>query len=277
LSLAAAAPRPPQGIVLWRGPSAIDGQPIVVIATGLRRKAQNPKTGAMIQTWILREDVSPVAAIYSGADVSVCGNCPLRGNCGRGRACYVNVYRAPQAIWKAHQRDAYVNYSPREHNRFFRSDPRKAYVAIRLGAYGDPAAAPYALWSRLCRLAKRWTGYTHQWSVAVHKGGKTYRPFDAFKRLCMASVESAGMAKLAQERGWRTFRSRTAAEPLLERESSCPAAKESGAKTQCMLCRACTGTMFGTQEGFRNMSILAHGGPAVTANYNRLNGNGGVS
>src|SRR4030067_1709079 len=141
--LPAAAPRPPQGIILWRGPSAIGDQPIVVIATGLRRKPRNTKTGAMIQTWILRDDVSPVAAIQSGADVSVCGNCPLRGDGrGRGRACYVNVYRAPQAIWKAYKRGVYVDYSPREHNRFFRSDPRKAYVAIRLGAYGEPPAAP---------------------------------------------------------------------------------------------------------------------------------------
>jgi hypothetical protein len=57
----------------------IDGEPIVVIATGFKRSSANPKTGDMLQTWILRRDVAPFAAIHNGADASICGDCPLRG------------------------------------------------------------------------------------------------------------------------------------------------------------------------------------------------------
>ena len=250
----------PQGIVLWRGPSAIDGAPIVVVATGFRR-VKNPKTGPMIQTWILRDDVSPVSAIYSGADVSICGDCPLRGKLGRGRACYVAVHRAPQAVWKAYKAGRYVEYSPREHNRFFRSDPRKAYVALRLGAYGDPAAAPYTMWASLCRLTKRWTGYTHQW-----REPKFYH----FRKLCMASVETTIGQRLASSGGWRTFRCRSAAEPLLPNEYACPAAAESGARTQCMSCGACCGTRFGQRDTFKSLTIIAHGGRPILANFDKL-------
>ena len=69
----------PLGLVLYNGPSSLDGELIVVIATGFRRSTANPKTGDMIQTWILRSDVAPFSAIHSGGDESICGSCPLRG------------------------------------------------------------------------------------------------------------------------------------------------------------------------------------------------------
>jgi hypothetical protein len=42
----------PNGVILWEGASAIDGAPIVVIATGLKRGSRNGKTGAQVQTFI---------------------------------------------------------------------------------------------------------------------------------------------------------------------------------------------------------------------------------
>jgi hypothetical protein len=42
---------PPGGLVLWEGPSRLDGSPIVAIATF---RTDNRKTGPMIQTWIIR-------------------------------------------------------------------------------------------------------------------------------------------------------------------------------------------------------------------------------
>ena len=38
------------GVILYEGPSMLDGAPIVVIATGIRTGSTNVKTGAMIQT-----------------------------------------------------------------------------------------------------------------------------------------------------------------------------------------------------------------------------------
>jgi hypothetical protein len=56
----------PNGYILYQGPSAIDGKPIVVIATGFASKSNNGKTGDMIQTWIIRQDIAPHLAVKSG-------------------------------------------------------------------------------------------------------------------------------------------------------------------------------------------------------------------
>lgn len=56
----------PRAGVFYRGPSLIDGSPIVGIAVFPAGKA-NAKTGAMLQTYILRDDMSPMKAIQSGA------------------------------------------------------------------------------------------------------------------------------------------------------------------------------------------------------------------
>jgi len=85
-----------RGFVLYHGASTLDGAPIVAIAT---LKTANRKTGDMVQTWIMREDIKPVESIHTGADSSVCGDCPLRGyietrngkTTNRMRGCYVNV------------------------------------------------------------------------------------------------------------------------------------------------------------------------------------------
>ena len=106
------------GAVLWRGASLIDGAPIVVIATGLAQGSSNSKTGAMVQTYILRADVSPVDAVRTGQDSAICGTCVHRGRddgsgTGRhvGRTCYVNVGQGPRAVWAAWKRGRYANAS----------------------------------------------------------------------------------------------------------------------------------------------------------------------
>jgi hypothetical protein len=69
-------------VEVWRGPSPIDGAPIVMIMTGLSRLAseqsKNRKTGPMVQTHIVRQDMAPVVAMMNGADRAICGDCPLR-------------------------------------------------------------------------------------------------------------------------------------------------------------------------------------------------------
>ena len=82
-------------IVLYLGPSMLDGTPIVCLAT---INSKNRKTGALVQTWIVRADVSPVAAYKAGADSAVCGQCPRRHSLGGD--CYVMVANAPHAAWK---------------------------------------------------------------------------------------------------------------------------------------------------------------------------------
>jgi hypothetical protein len=91
----------PSGVILYQGPSLLDGAPIVVIATGLD-SSSNGKTGNMIQTHIIRADMLPMDAIYNGEDSSICGDCVHRGDgTGKERTCYVTVYQAQTAIYKA--------------------------------------------------------------------------------------------------------------------------------------------------------------------------------
>ena len=64
----------PLGIVLYEGPSMLDGAPIVAIATGIKSRAGNVKTGDMVQVFILRQDMSPNEAQRKGTDGAVCGD-----------------------------------------------------------------------------------------------------------------------------------------------------------------------------------------------------------
>ena len=66
------------GYTIYDGPSMLDGQRIVVIVTGIKG-SRNTKTGNMVQTYILRPDMHPLEAVRTGADVSICGDCPARG------------------------------------------------------------------------------------------------------------------------------------------------------------------------------------------------------
>ncbi|QOC54178.1 hypothetical protein [Caulobacter vibrioides] len=231
----------PSGLILYRGPSLLDGAPIVVVATGLGRSSRNEKTGDMVQTWIIRDDVRPDHAAKSGDDASVCGDCPHRPvNAG---SCYVKTFQAPLSVWNAVHRGVY----PTADDAGAVSDAGAGRM-VRLGSYGDPAAVPVWVWEALTARAKGWTGYTHQWRVAP-----------ALKALCMASVDDFAEAVTARAQGWRTFRVRTAGEALEPREFICPASAEAGQKTDCASCRACMGT---DAKAKASPVIVAHGATA---------------
>ena len=90
------------GYEVWRGASWIDGAECVAILT---RGSANGKTGALDQVWILRADLDPIAAVRAGADASICGGCPHRGNgTGQARSCYENLGQAPRSVYAAWRR-----------------------------------------------------------------------------------------------------------------------------------------------------------------------------
>ena len=93
-----------KGYVIYEGLSPIDQRPIVVIAT---LSTTNRKTGNMVQVWILCKDESPVDAISSGLDRTICGDCKHRRQANGVRTCYVNVGQAPLAVWRAYKRGVY--------------------------------------------------------------------------------------------------------------------------------------------------------------------------
>lgn len=93
-------------MLIWSGVSQLDNTtPLIVLATGLGKSSQNRKTGDMVQTWILRADMSPVEALVTGQDRAICGTCPHRGKASGGSgACYVNVGQGPRSTFVSHQR-----------------------------------------------------------------------------------------------------------------------------------------------------------------------------
>lgn len=232
------------GVVLWEGLSRIDGKPIVVIATLV---TDNPKTGDMVQTWILRADVEPHVAVKTGEDASICGGCIHRGNGGKGRTCYVTVHRAPLGIYRAYKRGSYLRAE--EVTEEFTG--RK----VRLGSYGDPAAVPSWVWERLTRDSSGWTGYTHQW--------RSERFRDALG-WCQASVDSPEdverLRALDPDQGY--FRVVPLGEGLLPGEILCPASEEGGKLTDCEHCLLCDGTA--------KVAIYAHGATAARYTGRRL-------
>ena len=229
------------GVILYEGPSMIDGAPIVVIANRITAKSTNDKTGHMVQTFIIRADVTPLEAIKQGLDYSVCGDCLARpANAG---FCYVNVGRSVRSVHEAYKRGRYakpgIDYDPAILPQLF------AGMVFRLGTYGDPAAAPFQIWRRATLNAAGMTGYTHQW-----------RRFPTFKLLTMASCDTEQDMMEAKAAGWRTFRIRLSSDQLIEREIVCPASHEAGAKTQCASCKACGGY---SSKAKADLAIIAHG------------------
>jgi hypothetical protein len=232
--------------IIYRGPSLLDGAPIVVVATFSKR---NPKTGGMVQTYIIRDDMDPVTASRTGADAAICGACPLRGvaNLAKDkgqadkRACYVTLIHGPAAVYRALSSGAYPDAT---------DDDAAAAIGfgrmVRIGTYGDPAAVPVAVWDALTMRAKGWTAYTHQW--LYHPDTLTY---------AMASVESLTAAKYIWARNGRTFRIiRDVAEMDTAREVLCPASAEAGKRTTCADCHLCAGQ---ATRSPKSVAIVAHG------------------
>jgi len=172
-----------KGYILYEGPSRIDGEPIVAIATF---GSKNSKTGDMIQTFIIRSDIRPTDAIKSLDDKSICGDCPQRFGLGGG--CYVRTFFGPDSIYKA--------YKAGKYSRVWNSDVFNG-ESIRIGSYGDPTAVPVEVWRTVLRNSKKHTGYTHHWD---NENNQEYRD------ILMASVETYVGRVRAANKGWRTFR-----------------------------------------------------------------------
>lgn len=220
----------PLGFIAYEGPSLIDGKPIVVIVNKLDG-SDNAKTGAIVQSFIIRSDVAPTDALKTGDDASICGECPHRPLLAKtnGQApCYVNVGRSVRSVYEAYRR-----------GRYTRADAATIASAlagkiVRLGTYGDPAAAPVTMWAQITRYAASRRGYTHQWA----------RPdFDAsaWAPLVMASADTIDEAAQANLLGMRVFRVSMGID-VQAGEAMCPASAEAGKRATCSKCTLCAGT-----------------------------------
>lgn len=233
--------------LLYEGDSCLDGKPIVILAAGIDKPSQNIKTGPMMQTFILRSDISPIDAVKSGEDYSICGDCKHRNLFGK-RTCYVNYAQSPQSVWNAYKRGNAIPVNDL-------SELGRDRI-IRLGSYGDPAAAPTHIWQQLTSNAKAHTGYTHHWDGSDEE----------LKDLCMASVDTPLEAMHAQSIGWRTFRVKSSEHDKMKGEAICPASEEAGHKIQCIDCKACSGTQTNLKG---NIVINVHGVKFKTTAFER--------
>jgi hypothetical protein len=235
------------GFVFYRGPSMIDGSPIVAIATATA--SRNTKTGAMVQTWIMRSDVDPLTASKEGLDTSICGTCKHRGKhdkagrlIAKTRSCYVTLFQAPLTVWRTERRGRYEDLSGELETAAGRLNGLK----LRLGSYGDPAAVPFHVWTALLSQIIGHTGYTHQWAS-----------FPQFAAFVMASCDSTDERAQAKFLGFRTFRVAPAEGWTKDAgEALCPASAEAGHKTTCFDCRACAGL---AAKAKADIVIPAHG------------------
>ena len=218
------------GYIAYEGPSIIDGKPIVVIINKIDG-SKNAKTGAIVQSFIIRSHVDPVRALQTGADVSVCGQCEHRPVLARKSGkppCYVQVAKSVLAVYGAYRR-----------GRYARADAATIAKAlegkiVRIGTYGDPFAAPVQMWTQITRYAIGRRGYTHQWD----------RPgvdVDAWAPLVMASADTIDQAAKANLLGMRVFRVSQGID-VQAGEAMCPASKEAGQRTTCAKCTLCAGT-----------------------------------
>lgn len=219
------------GYIAYEGPSQIDGRPIVVIVNKLAGSA-NAKTGAdLVQTFIIRADVAPTDALKTGDDVSICGQCvhrPILAKTNGQAPCYVNVGRSVRAVFEAYKRGRYQRATPAQLRAIL------AGRKVRLGTYGDPAAAPVAMWQEITADAAGVVGYSHQWQ-AVNFDHAAWAP------LVMASADSIDEAAQANLYGMRVFRVSVGVDRQAG-EAPCPASAEAGRKSTCDACMLCGGT-----------------------------------
>lgn len=116
---------------------------------------------------------------------------------------------------------------------------------IRFGTYGEPVLIPYNLVWYMTKIAKNWTGYTHQWM------NKKYDHYNAF---FMASTHNINESIKAENLGFRSFQV-VNNKPQFTNLVNCPASKESNYISNCEKCGLCSGI---TGKGKKSIYIFKH-------------------
>ena len=238
----------PSTFKVWEGPSALTGDPIVVIAScaGADPSA-NGKTGDMVQIYILPKSTSPGHAWINGAINAVCPDACEHRRDQKGD-CYVNWSRLRSA-W---DRGLVAPDLP---------DGYLTDAIVRLGAGGDPSAVPFHVWIKLLDGVKGCSGYTAEWrSLPIH-----------WQRLFMASVATPDQAWEAAAMGWRLYAaSLSEADDRAYEEQGVKACLSHAVDLPCVSCRQCDGTDNGANRP--SFYIPLHG--AIGAKRRREVGNG---
>jgi len=197
----------------------------IVICTGLKKPSDNPKTGPMAQTFILKRRTPPTYKVKGAG----CEGCPVHDG------CYVLWHQAPLSVYRSYKGKGYKPYTGSW------EDLAMLDTHLRVGAAGEPTKMPAHKWWEILGRVKSWTGYTHRWKQASNL---------SFRAFCMASVHSVKDMKKANTMGWRTYR--VGGEPMTSDEIMCP---HYTTGVQCIDCNLCNGT----QSKGKNIYAPTHG------------------
>lgn len=233
---------PPNGVIVYDGPSTIDGAPVVVVLTSLRGTSGNAKTSGealpLCQTYVIPRAMLPAPGVSQGAaastwasnmaagcDAAACGACPLRpstvaalraAGLDAPDACY--VLNGPPDVARAVANGAYPTVDLAVAAGYVRAMLAAGRIAgIRGGSWGDPAAAPFAVHAALFDAVH---GPDGRRARVTHPDGRerravwtcytrtwAYAPHVAapWRRIAMASAHDPKEAREALARGWRPF------------------------------------------------------------------------
>ena len=223
--------------IIWRGGSLIDGGNVAAIISGMFTPSANDKTGAMAQLTIIKTDEDPIAAMHSGGDFSICGNCKFRKNPTTGaRRCYVNLGQSILKQYQTLSNAKYPTISPHDASLICRANRKN----IRLGAYGDMAAIPqHVIRELLAAAGTRSTAYSHQWREDY---------FDpSVLNVAMASVDSIDEVLELRRRfpNARHYRTAENYNDLMPDEIPCPSKNRTTGERvlQCDDCLLCDGSL----------------------------------
>ncbi len=260
-------------MIIFEGPSLINGRPIVVIAT----PDSNPKTDKMLYTWILDAETPPeIAAFYKDVDESICGGCKFRAQPkldagdmrpASTRMCYVRLstesdeFGTPKAdekmgpaeVWQAWKNGEFGRWQSFGPVPAWQNDERRISwyqyhgpLSVRIGSYGDPGAAPTEMWIDLVRYATNFTAYTHLWKTCDQQ----------LKKYCMASVDTPEERIEANEMGWRAFVVAPQDVDVAQLGSDVLCPMTAGKPVTCNTCHMCQGTSSKVKQ---NIWEKAHG------------------
>ena len=233
---------PPNGVIVYDGPSTLDGTPVVVVLTSLRGTSANDKTSGdalpLAQTYIIPRAMLPApglaqgdaarawaANMGAGCDAAACGACPLRPSTvaalkSQGLPapdpCY--VLNGPPDVARAVADGRYPHVDLATAAGYVRAMLAAGRIAgVRGGSWGDPAAAPFAVHAALFdavhdtagrRLRVRHPDGRERRAVwTCYTRTWAYAPDVAspWRRIAMASAHSPAEAREALARGWRPF------------------------------------------------------------------------
>lgn len=237
------------GAVIYRGPSELNGSPIVAIllageSNNGKIVAQYDETGnklpardrRALQTVILPDLPIPATHARSqGRDGGPCGGCGMAGM----RGCYVTsmfISSVDKAWRNGRYSDATGEGMLRTVGPWWEQVGQaletkgRYYQLLRHGAYGDPLALPDAVLERLARLADYLqlgeTGYTHQWRSM---------PARARKYGLMASTETDAGWDAALALGLRPYHV-SADGKAPGKATRCPSQLDGTSCSECLMC-----------------------------------------